>query len=225
MRDALYQHEVSLAEDKLRDPERYTRRNKVVRGITRTVGREESKSSVEIKQVAVKSVDANVAHLRATKEMQASTARMSATGAGFGAGASASRSVMPDFDAAGLMPAIATMSSCVNSALAGRDSLKALDPSQPVAVRRCRCCCCCCCRGGGGGGGGCRLPLSLRVGVCVCVYVYVYVSVFVSVSMSVSVSVPAPVSVSVSAPVLDITVSSPPRPPTFSSLTPAARVF
>lgn len=145
MKEKLDEHEADLQKQRADDPARFAPRdrgpsNKVLRGAARTVGTEESKVMVTVKQVQVKSVDANVAQLRATKEIAANSARhgMSMT--------SGSRSMMPGADgmdpaamaaamaAASVAPAIEVLNQIVLDQLAGRDIVRTFDPRQPAAL-------------------------------------------------------------------------------------------
>lgn len=145
MKEKLEAHEAGLQSQRLEDPARFAPRermsSKVLRGSARTVGAEESKQSVTVKRVNVKTVDAaNVAQLRATKEIAAQSARagMSVT--------SGSRSVLAmggDGDPAAMAAAMAAASvptavdvlnEVVLEELDGRDVVRTFDPRKPACV-------------------------------------------------------------------------------------------
>mmetsp|Transcript_19275 Transcript_19275/g.68100 ORF Transcript_19275/g.68100 Transcript_19275/m.68100 type:complete len:815 (-) Transcript_19275:115-2559(-) len=145
MKEKLEAHEADLQTQRLEDPARFAPRDrmssKVLRGSARTVGAEESKQSVTVKRVNVKTVDAaNVAQLRATKEIAAHSARagMSVT--------SGSRSVLAmggDGDPAAMAAAMAAaavpsavdvLNEVVMRELAGRDVVHTFDPRKPACL-------------------------------------------------------------------------------------------
>lgn len=140
MKETLDGHEKGLQADRMADPSRFNTSaarapSKILRGPTRTVGAEERKQTVTVKKVQVKQVDANVAQLRATKEMHASGSRLASnslmsshTAGDVGGGSVASAAPRAVASAMGML------NKAVAAGLRGSDVLDSLDGSKPLAL-------------------------------------------------------------------------------------------